>query len=60
MAVKWLAGQGMGLAYAAKPAEVAYQLGRGAPHVPTPIAVGDLLFAWDDGGIVSCLRAATG
>jgi outer membrane protein assembly factor BamB len=37
-----------------------YQIRRAAPYVPTPIAVGELLFLWSDGGIVSCVQAATG
>lgn len=39
---------------------VRYRLGSSLPYVPTPIAVGELLFLWSDGGIVSCLRAADG
>ena len=31
-----------------------------APYVPTPIVVGDLLFLFMDGGVVSCLRFSTG
>lgn len=27
--------------------------------MPTPIAVGDLLFLWKENGLVTCLRAAT-
>ena len=41
-------------------AAIAYRVSRNPPHVPTPIEVGELLFLWDDGGIVSCLRATTG
>jgi outer membrane protein assembly factor BamB len=32
----------------------------GAPYVPTPIARGNLLFLWGDGGIVSCIDARSG
>ncbi len=32
----------------------------GAPYVPTPIAKGDLLFLWNDKGIVSCVDAPSG
>ncbi len=32
----------------------------GAPYVPTPIAYGDLLFLWSDGGIASCVDAPSG
>jgi outer membrane protein assembly factor BamB len=40
--------------------KVEYKLPRGPSNVPTPIVVGDLIFAWGDGGIVTCLKAATG
>jgi outer membrane protein assembly factor BamB len=39
---------------------LAYQIRRSAPYVPTPLAVGELLFLWSDGGIVTCVEAATG
>jgi len=39
---------------------LAYKLTRSMPYVPTPIAVGDLLFAWSDGGVVTCIQADTG
>lgn len=39
---------------------VAYKLDRGPPLVPTPIAKDDLLFLWNDAGIVSCCNAKTG
>ena len=38
----------------------AYQVRRAAPYVPSALALGDLLFLWSDGGIVTCLEAATG
>jgi outer membrane protein assembly factor BamB len=41
------------------PVEV-YKIDRGAPLVPTPVALADLLFLWDDKGIVSCANARTG
>jgi outer membrane protein assembly factor BamB len=40
--------------------ELAYTIRRSAPYVPTSVCVGDLLFLWGDGGIVSCLKASTG
>jgi outer membrane protein assembly factor BamB len=43
-----------------KPPELAYTIRRSAPYVPTSICVGDLLFLWGDGGIVSCVKAASG
>ncbi len=39
---------------------VAYQLDKGIPYVPVPVAVGDLLFVVTDGGIASCLDAKSG
>ena len=41
-------------------AEVAYELKGSLPYVVTPVACGDLLFAWFDKGVVTCLEAATG
>ncbi len=43
-----------------KKAEIAWQVRRSAPYVPTSIAVGDLVFLWSDGGVLSCVRAPTG
>jgi outer membrane protein assembly factor BamB len=40
--------------------ELAYQLKKSAPYVPTGVAVGDLLWLWSDGGILTCLHAPTG
>jgi outer membrane protein assembly factor BamB len=40
--------------------EVAWQIRRSAPYVPTPLALGKLLFLWNDGGIVSCVTARSG
>jgi outer membrane protein assembly factor BamB len=42
------------------PAAVAYQIPRGVSYVPTPVSHRGLLFFWGDGGIVTCVRAATG
>lgn len=44
----------------AQPAELAYQLKRSAPYVPTGVAVGNLVWLWSDSGIVTCLEASTG
>ncbi|MCI0685587.1 MAG: PQQ-like beta-propeller repeat protein [Gemmataceae bacterium] len=41
-------------------AEVAYRLTRGAPLVPTPLVKDDLLFLWDDDGVIACADARTG
>jgi outer membrane protein assembly factor BamB len=40
--------------------KVAYRLARGPSYVPSPIAWGDRIYAWGDGGIVTCLKAGTG
>jgi hypothetical protein len=37
-----------------------YKLDRDPPLVPTPVIKDDLLFLWNDRGIVSCCSAATG
>ena len=42
-----------------KPA-LAYQIKKSAPYVPTGIVMGDLIWLWSDGGIVTCLHAPTG
>ena len=41
-------------------AELAYQIKKSAPYVPTGVVAGDRLWLWSDGGIVSCVEAATG
>jgi outer membrane protein assembly factor BamB len=43
-----------------KKPEVAYTLRKSAPYVPTSVSVGERLFLWSDGGIVSCVQAASG
>ncbi len=41
--------------------EVVYTLDRSiAPYVPTPLHVNGLVYLWNDRGVVSCIRAATG
>jgi outer membrane protein assembly factor BamB len=37
-----------------------YRLQQSVPQVPTPIVAGDLLFLWQDRGLVSCYDLATG
>ena len=49
-----------GDATAKKPAELAYQMKKSAPYVPTGIVVGDLVWLWSDGGMLTCLHAPTG
>lgn len=41
-------------------AEEAYKLVRQSPHVPTPLAIGDRLYLWNDSGIASCCDVETG
>jgi outer membrane protein assembly factor BamB len=41
-------------------AKLVYEVSGPTAYVPTPVAKGDLLFLWGDGGIVSCLDAPTG
>lgn len=41
-------------------ASEAYRLIRQSPHVPTPLVMGDRLFLWNDGGIVTCCDADDG
>jgi outer membrane protein assembly factor BamB len=42
---------------AEKKPEKAYEIVRIGGYVPTPIAVGDLLFLWKENGTVTCLRS---
>ena len=42
-----------------KPIE-AFRVERSVPHIPTPLAVGDLLFLWSDSGIATCVRLSDG
>ena len=41
-------------------AEVAYEIRRSAPYVPTPLELGGRLFLWSDSGILSCVAPGTG
>lgn len=40
--------------------ELAYRIDNQAPYVPTVLAKGDLVFLFNDKGVVSCLRASDG
>lgn len=41
--------------------KVLYELERkGLPYVPTPLAYKGLFFLWGDGGVLTCVKAATG
>ena len=46
--------------YANKKSEPLYRLERGVPLVPTPLIKDDLLFLWNDRGIVTCADVHTG
>lgn len=39
---------------------LAYEMKKSAPYVPTGVAVGDLVWLWSDGGILTCLHAPSG
>ncbi|MCI0742283.1 MAG: PQQ-like beta-propeller repeat protein [Gemmataceae bacterium] len=39
---------------------VAYKITRGSPLVPTPLVKDNLLFLWEDEGVITCLDAHTG
>jgi len=43
-----------------KGVETIYKLNRDPPLVPTPVVKDDMLFLWNDRGIVSCCNATTG
>jgi outer membrane protein assembly factor BamB len=43
-----------------KKPQLAYEIRRSAPYVPTSVAVGDLLFLWSDAGVASCVHAPSG
>jgi outer membrane protein assembly factor BamB len=49
-----------GDAASGRKADVAYQLKKTAPYVPTGIALGERIWLWSDNGFVTCLNAATG
>jgi outer membrane protein assembly factor BamB len=40
--------------------DLAFDIRKSAPYVPTPVAKGDLLFLWADNGIVSCVQVPSG
>ena len=40
--------------------ELAYQIKKSAPYVPTGVVVGNRVWLWSDSGIVTCLDAPTG
>jgi outer membrane protein assembly factor BamB len=40
--------------------ELAYQMKKSAPYVPTGVVRGNRIWLWSDGGIVTCLDAPTG
>ncbi len=40
--------------------ELAYQMKKSAPYVPTGVVVGELAWLWSDAGMLTCLHAPTG
>ena len=40
--------------------EEVWRIEKNVPHIPCVVAKGDLVFLWDDAGIVTCVKAATG
>ena len=40
--------------------EEVWRIERNVPHIPSVLVVGDRCFLWDDAGIMTCVRAATG
>ena len=40
--------------------EEVWRIERSIPHIPSPIYVNDLMFFWDDAGIVTCLEPESG
>lgn len=40
--------------------EIAFEIRKNVPYVPTPVAKGKLIFFWSDGGVVSCVNADDG
>ncbi|HEV8541092.1 MAG TPA: PQQ-binding-like beta-propeller repeat protein [Verrucomicrobiae bacterium] len=48
-----------GDAVAGRKPELAYQIKKSAPYVPTGVAYGDLIWLWGDGGMVTCIQGKT-
>jgi outer membrane protein assembly factor BamB len=46
--------------FSGKKPELAYEMRKSAPYVPTGIAVNGRVWLWNDAGIVTCLEAASG
>ena len=40
--------------------EEIWRIERNVPHIPSPIVVGENAYLWDDAGIITCVKAATG
>ncbi|MCP5556131.1 MAG: PQQ-binding-like beta-propeller repeat protein [Verrucomicrobiaceae bacterium] len=40
--------------------EEVWRIEKSVPHIPSVIVVHDLLYLWDDGGLVTCVKPATG
>ncbi|MBM3998228.1 MAG: hypothetical protein FJ297_01585 [Planctomycetes bacterium] len=56
-------GGGGNYVVAVKPgtgADIAFEVRKQAPYVPTPLPSGDSVFLWSDGGVVTCIDARSG
>jgi outer membrane protein assembly factor BamB len=40
--------------------EEAWRVEKSAPHIPSPIVVKDRMFLWNDQGVITCVKLATG
>ena len=38
----------------------AWRIERNVPHIPSVLAIGNLIYLWDDSGILTCARTSTG
>jgi outer membrane protein assembly factor BamB len=56
----FVTGIKVGSATTGRKTELAYQVKKAAPYVPTGVVKGNLIWLWSDGGIVTCLDAPTG
>jgi len=40
--------------------EEAWRVEKSVPHIPSPIVIGDRAFLWNDLGVITCVKLATG
>lgn len=43
-----------------RPPELAYEMKKSAPYVPTGVVVGELVWLWSDSGVLTCMHVPTG